>query len=471
MSENPVHGGAELSPENNSGRLFLDVGVAWVVNRLVSGMGASISWLLGALLVLWVAERLRQGYDPEERNLRDLTLALVLLLPLSQWQAAAGTSVWALLLHQGVALALSLRAERAIAEKRGVSPVYGLVAVPYIALGVLSFLMPAAWLQYVAVALLLVPVLQLHRLSKGGSSPVLSIGKVLGRITLTLCYCILCGVVVYFGAMQGNNISLEAAAVTQQTHSETRDALEALGVPDYVLADLNDEALALLADTQLVLERRETGVMYDSGEGGRIRQLWEVFLNRAFAMDLTRLYLKNEEGQVYQLYYFEVRQGSAQLQDVIFVTADWQETPYPDPQTLLGALLYTQDGQNYSAPLPGLHGRFGYGGWPAWSGAALEADGISAQVSFPKNAENQRGYLLFDSLPLERDSEEAYGTEFWYMHMCNPLEQYPLADRTELFRRGGWEKNERGIVFSPPLSPLWAETEPILPSDFFPTTD
>lgn len=470
MEKRRQEGQASMQPKERKDAwrvvaVILQAMVVLLVCAIIGAWGFShILWLLPASSTAFflVDALLLYRHCKEGKGNYKTLLVLIsffaLWVPLSVYSNASSFGLLPLsLLGQGLVLLIILLVQRSLKqeEKKSGNEIFALVGI--FVVFVITIFMQIIGVQYaphVDCLLSLLPwimvgLLRGRMLWRASKVP----GKTwLVRTLLMILAIALCGMVVHFGSLAGNNLQLDArpAAASSVIYEDTRACLQALGIPAAVLADLDDEALLQL-EGAVQVELRQTRDGYQAQEGDKLGQTSQ----HHFMLLLTSAYILMEDGSFYRLHYFQVEEGSITGQDAFFSETGWDEEGMLFvPAVLTGALRYELGGQAFVAPIPDLSYHQGSGGVSHIED--LAGAGVMGRVSFPPNATNQRGYVLFEGTPLGALESDARLDPFRYAHMYGTM-HYPMENRaTQLQKMFAFL--EMPILF------LWEE--PVSPGDF-----
>ena len=400
-----------------------------------SGRAFRAAWVLSVAELLWQAAGLMLEATPLLRN--------------GAAGVALGLAHTVLRIAQMLLLRAGLRGVYAAAEVEPAGdPLRGAVIWQIVCLALALTPLAQSWLVGlpVLIAFFVLCRAMLH-LSDGmeragyclAPAPVRTSGRACG-----IAYLAVCAALVVGGSLWASRPPLDAVPLAAAGEQDTRQALQALGLPADVLGDLADEHVRALAgalyvhygqDVLYFGEEYSVETLYDGANAPETPPRTPERHEGQDTLLCTTYYIELPQYRMAALTRFEWLQGGAYWGDALTVTED----THNDGCTLVGgALLYERNGTDFTAPMPDLARRSETVANPFFGVSADPR--MTGRVSFPLGAARQRGYVLY-IMQLEAERGNG-GTIVDYYHAPQPVQ---LPYRTPLEKTSAWngENNQQ----------------------------
>lgn len=213
--------------------------------------------------------------------------------------------------------------------------------------------------------------------------------------------------------------------------------LLALGAPERILNDMTVEDILACQGARQVVVYPKDDVVWEEQE------LYEEDVKNALHIQSFGVELENNRWKMIHHFSWDGAPGFAGVDAIClqkgfnrsYVEHSWYWNQLSD---YTGRVLYDKNGKTLWAPYYFLEDKTYTSGIPFWEGESL-TEGV-ATFSFPRNAQNARGYFCYDVERLHEDG--GFNVIVDYMHQQNKL-QYPVYTADEWRNLGlSWSRRE-----------------------------
>ncbi len=263
------------------------------------------------------------------------------------------------------------------------------------------------------------------------NAPVRINGRTFGK-----AYCLTALILVLVCNSFYNHLSLEPREYQAPQITEARQRLLELTFPAEALQCLSDEDVMMLSEAVNV-EAFSKQLMFDPKKiESREMELGAIYITHTYEpgqknMEVTTIYAEMPENRVYVMQYFTWQGGKPVWQDGFLIS---DGTGTEAKEIISSGLFYSKKGARYKADFPRLtcepiirNTMFG----------SYRSTPITAAISYPFGAEEQRGYVLYRyTVMADSDVYSTYSL-FTYIHRTNPL-RIPYARTEDLILKGAY---------------------------------